>query len=195
MSKKNPFDVSESTLQEIRELQTSKIELKPCPFCGAEVSIEKDTYGNFCISHGDSENDCFLGIRRDPWSDKGLLIQYWNARPITPKEEGKVLNKSEADLIGRVILDIGRGKPVRDFEKAFQIFKDHTHTKDETKKDGCHHKKVFSKRMLMSDPPQQDWICSKCGIMGRETIGHLDVGETYADIYQRFQTIQKEGIK
>ncbi len=32
----------------------------------------------------------------------------------------------------------------------------------------CNHKKVYSNRVLMSNPPQISWTCEKCGETGSE---------------------------
>lgn len=35
----------------------------------------------------------------------------------------------------------------------------------------CEHIKVYNNKILASWPPQQDWICRKCGEKGREIVG------------------------
>jgi len=54
-------------------------------------------------------------------------------------------------------------------------------------KNGDDHQKVWSQEMLMSKPPQKKWICSECGEMGSERVGHFDEPKiSYREIYEKF---------
>jgi len=48
------------------------------------------------------------------------------------------------------------------------------------------HQKVFSDKVLMSNPPQYQWICSICGEKGVDK-GTFYNTETYDDIVKRFE--------
>ena len=40
----------------------------------------------------------------------------------------------------------------------------------------CEHEKVYEQSLLASNPPQQNWICRKCKIRGRDVVGvYVDV--------------------
>jgi hypothetical protein len=41
----------------------------------------------------------------------------------------------------------------------------------------CEHEKVYSDRILTSDPPQHPWICRKCGGRGVRMGRSVDRGE------------------
>jgi len=79
MSKNNPFDVSELTLKEIRELQASKIEIKPCPFCGNEAfeDIQAKPPAVGCMDCG-FWFDSFYGLKDSK--------EKWNIRATPPKK-------------------------------------------------------------------------------------------------------------
>ena len=50
----------------------------------------------------------------------------------------------------------------------------------------CNHDKAYSNMMLMSNPPQRDWICRVCGEKGRDTIGKLEKDD-YVETIQKFK--------
>ncbi len=39
---------------------------------------------------------------------------------------------------------------------------------------GCSHQKVYENKQLMSNPPQQRWICASCGEEGIDVVGTLN---------------------
>lgn len=43
----------------------------------------------------------------------------------------------------------------------------------QSKPEPCYHLKVYENCILTSNPPQQRWICSKCGEKGIDTIGSI----------------------
>ncbi|GFN32483.1 hypothetical protein PCURB6_27430 [Paenibacillus curdlanolyticus] len=47
------------------------------------------------------------------------------------------------------------------------------------------HEKVYADYYLMSNPPQQPWICSKCGEQGNDLKVHNRV--TYEDVIRKFK--------
>ena len=50
----------------------------------------------------------------------------------------------------------------------------------------CEHDKVYNTRMtLTSYPPQQAWICRKCGATGIAVIGNAEADE-YERVYSKF---------
>jgi transposase-like protein len=49
----------------------------------------------------------------------------------------------------------------------------------------CNHDKVYQNMILLSDPPQQRWICKNCGEEGRDTIGTLSSNE-YQELKEKF---------
>ena len=59
-------------------------ELKPCPFCGGEVELEKtidrrEWWGVVCRNAKNIGGSCALSIR--PSASKNVAIRRWNARP------------------------------------------------------------------------------------------------------------------
>ena len=40
--------------------------------------------------------------------------------------------------------------------------------------DQCAHQKVYENKQLMSNPPQQRWICASCGEEGIDVVGTLN---------------------
>lgn len=46
------------------------------------------------------------------------------------------------------------------------------------------HKKVYAEHLLMSNPPQQPWICSECGEKGVDQEVYKII--TYADVIKKF---------
>ena len=54
------------------------------------------------------------------------------------------------------------------------------------KKQDCNHKKVFANTMIMTYPPQQEWICSKCGEKGIDRIGEINNEPSYSDLVLKF---------
>lgn len=53
------------------------------------------------------------------------------------------------------------------------------------------HDKVYSNCLLTSDPPQQNWICRKCGATGIDTVGFTFNNE-YAVILEKFAKVRDE---
>ena len=51
----------------------------------------------------------------------------------------------------------------------------------------CNHNKIYSQTMLMSYPPQQLWICSKCGEKGTDIIGKVEENK-YDEIIKQFNS-------
>jgi hypothetical protein len=49
----------------------------------------------------------------------------------------------------------------------------------------CEHEKVYDNKVLLTDPPQYPWICSKCGEVGRDR-GEESSKETYDVIRKKF---------
>jgi hypothetical protein len=43
----------------------------------------------------------------------------------------------------------------------------------------CKHEKVFSDHLVMTNPPQRDWICKVCGQTGSDQVGQM-----YVDNYE-----------
>ena len=43
----------------------------------------------------------------------------------------------------------------------------------------CDHDKCYSPIVLTSSPPQQDWVCRKCGERGRDRMSGQDSNEYY----------------
>ncbi len=50
----------------------------------------------------------------------------------------------------------------------------------------CEHLKVYAPYILASNPPQTPWICSKCGLKGRDVIGVYEENK-YAEIEKQFK--------
>jgi len=49
----------------------------------------------------------------------------------------------------------------------------------------CKHEKVYSNFVLASNPPIYSWICSKCGVRGKERAEYVDYNE-YDKLVFRF---------
>ena len=56
------------------------IYLKPCPFCGSKVTIEKKPMGLVEVEHIE-ESDCILNVMGSQWwGDIQMFIDAWNRR-------------------------------------------------------------------------------------------------------------------
>ncbi len=51
-------------------------------------------------------------------------------------------------------------------------------------KENCEHDWVYENRLLLSDPPQRNKVCRKCGMIGRDTIGEMQTDE-YSEIMKK----------
>ena len=49
----------------------------------------------------------------------------------------------------------------------------------------CNHDKVYSREILTSYPPQQPWVCRKCGAKGSRILGQ-EAFEEYSELMLRF---------
>lgn len=50
----------------------------------------------------------------------------------------------------------------------------------------CDHVKVFDLNILTSNPPQQRWVCTRCGDEGCDVIGIVEPNN-YAETIERFR--------
>lgn len=71
-----------------------------------------------------------------------------------------------------------------------------TNKEDQTKPNSIcvNHDWVFENRMLLSDPPQRNKVCRKCGERGRDTIGEPSKDE-YSEIMKKITDNPKSCAK
>ena len=55
----------------------------------------------------------------------------------------------------------------------------------------CKHEKVYSNRIIPSNPPQVQWICRKCGEMGTEWLGSYGHND-YDELRKKFEEKKNE---
>ncbi len=58
----------------------------------------------------------------------------------------------------------------------------------------CAHVKVWSNNILTSNPPQRDWICSRCGERGRSR-GQYQTQDLYSDLVKMFANANDPATK
>lgn len=51
--------------------------------------------------------------------------------------------------------------------------------------DMCFHQKVYDNKQLMSNPPQQRWICKSCGEEGVDVVGKIEWNQ-YDELRKKF---------
>jgi len=56
----------------------------------------------------------------------------------------------------------------------------------------CAHEKVWANVLLMSDPPQKQWICRLCGQFGTEFVGLSSSRDDYREVMEKFHGKNKK---
>ena len=80
------------------------------------------------------------------------------------------------------------------WEKALELGRKFKEQERELTEVKCEHTWVYDNCLLLSEPPQRDRICSKCGEMGRVTMGiPIPYEDTYPAIVKKFK--EQEGLR
>lgn len=56
--------------------------LRPCPFCGCKVHLEKSVSwdGSYYVLRGEHDKECYLYMKLCSEDDRTTLVKSWNTR-------------------------------------------------------------------------------------------------------------------